>query len=240
MKILLSHILFALVLCLPGLAQDQAVSMDNEPHYSLVFSNEYCRAYAVSLGRLEETKPVVHEHDWVRMTLGGTVEEAWGDGTAYTRNAYDDPDGYIISFLFPVNRLTLRNPRADPYSEMIIEIMKNDDSRNRLYDPSLAHFAQTVGPGVDPRVSYVNLLNKTSVEIMNVQLTPGDSKQLSAVGVGAILVAITDLDLTYKAEDDQTEELRLSKGGVQWFPGSVPTLKNADKEPTRFAVLEMK
>ena len=240
MKVPLSHILFLLLLLsLPGIAQEQPLTMDNDPHYSPVFNNEYCRAYTVSLDRLEETKPIVHQHDWVRINLGGTVEEAWG-GTVYTRNAYDDPDGYIISFLFPVNRLSLRNPGGDAYRAMIIEITKDDDSRNRLYDPSLAHFAQTVGPGVDPRASYVNSLNKTSVEIMNVQLTSGDSKQLSAVGVGALLIAITDLDLTFERKDAEAQEVHLSKGEVQWFPGSAPTLKNAGRDPARFAVLEMK
>jgi hypothetical protein len=75
---------------------------------------------------------------------------------------------------------------------------------------------------------------------LNVQLTGGDSKQLNAEGVGALLVAITDLNLTYQKKDGKTEELHLSKGDVQWFPGSAPNLKNSDKQPVRFAVLEMK
>src|SRR5258706_12817926 len=184
MKTIVSYILFLGVCsCLPGIAQEQTLSMDGEPHYSLVFSNEYCRAYSVYLGRLEETKPVVHEHDWVKMTLNGSVEQAWG-GTLYSRKGYEDPEGYIVSFLLPVNRVSLRNLHNDPYRAMIVEIMKQDDSRNRLYDPSLAHFDQVVGAGVDPHVSYVNSLNKTSVEIMNVQLTGGDSKQLDSEGVG--------------------------------------------------------
>ena len=240
MKIIVLHILFlGVCFCVPGIAQEQIISMDSEPHYSRVFSNEYCRAYFVDLGRLEETKPVVHEHDWVRMTLNGSVEQAWG-GTLYSSKGYEDPEGYIVSFLFPVNRVSLRNPHNDPYRAMIVEIMKEDDSRNRLYDPSVAHFDQMVGPGVDAHVSYVNSLNKTSVEIMNVQLTGGDSKQLNSEGVGALLVAITDLNLTYEKKDGKTEELHLSKGDVQWFPGSAPTLRNSDKEPARFAVLEMK
>jgi hypothetical protein len=124
---------------------------------------------------------------------------------------------------------------------MIVEIIKNDDSRNRLYDPSLAHFDQLVGPGVDPRVSYVNSLNKTSVLIMNVQLLGEDSKELSSSGFGALVVAITDdLNLTYQQIDGETKELHLSKGDVRWFARSAPTLKNAAKEPARFAVLEMK
>jgi len=240
MKLLLSYILFlGICFCVPGFAQEQITSMDSEPHYSLIFSNEYCRAYSVYLGRLEETKPVVHDHDWVRMTLSGSVEQASG-GTLYSSPGYEDPEGYIISFLYPVNRLSLRNPHNAPYRAMVVEIMKGDDSRNRLYDPSLAHFEQLVGAGVDPHLSYVNSLNKTSVEIMNVQLTGGDSKQLNSAGVGALLVAITDLNLTYQGKNGATQELHLSSGEVQWFTGSAPTLTNSDKEPARFAVLEMK
>lgn len=76
-----------------AIAQDTIVSMDDESHYSRVFSNDYCRAYTINLGRLEETKPVVHQHDWVRMTLVGTVEGAWG-GTVFARNAYEGPEDY--------------------------------------------------------------------------------------------------------------------------------------------------
>jgi hypothetical protein len=226
-------------LCARGAAQEQIANMENEPHYSRVFSNEYCRAYIVSLGRLGETKPVVHEHDWVRMTLNGTVEQAWG-GTLYSAAAHEDPEGYWISFLFPVSRVTLRNPRSDPYRALIVEIIKSDDSENRLHDPSLDPFSQRLGPGVDPHVSYATTLTKTSVEIVNVQLLGGDSKQLQSKGVGALMVAMTDLNLLCQEQDGKSKELQLSKGDVQWFPGAALTFKNQDKAPARFVVLEMK
>ena len=219
-------------------AQEQVVSMDSEPHYSRVFSNEYCRAYIVSLGRLEETRPVVHEHDWVRMTLNGTVEQAWG-GTLYSSAAHEDPEGYVISFFFPVSRVTLRNPRNEPYRAMIVEIMQGDESRNRLRDPSLDPFAQKLGPGVDPHVTYVTTLTKTSVDIANVQLLGGDSKELHSAGMGALLVAMTDVRLLVQ-HDGESKELRLSKGDVQWFPAAALSFKNQDKELARFVVLEMK
>jgi hypothetical protein len=231
-----------LVICCVGArvaAQEQIVSMDNEPHYSLVFSNQYCRAYLVSLGRLEETKPVTHEHDWVRMTLGGRVEQAWS-GTVFSRAQYEDPEGYEILFLHPVDRVALRNPSIEPYRAMIVEIMQADESRNRFRDPSLNPFAQTLGPGVDSHVSYVTTLTKTSVEIMNVQLLAGDSKELHSQGPGGLIVAITDADLSREQKGGAPEELRLSKGDVRWLPGPAPTLKNSGRAPARFAFLEMK
>jgi len=232
--------LLALAACFTAqaFAQAPAVSMDDEPHYSQVFSNGYCRAYLVKLGRLEETKPVVHKREWVRMTLGGTVETAWG-GTLFGRAQYEDPDGYIVSFLNPVDRLVLRNSHNEPYRAMVVEIMQGDESRYRLNDPSLAPFTQTAGPGVDPHVSYVTYLTKTSVEIMNVQLLPGEFKQLDSKGAGALLVAMTDLELSQDIKSKRGE-VQLSKGDVQWFSGPAPALKNTGTETVRFVVLEMK
>ena len=169
----ISRLILAAALCIAttAAAEDQ-VSMDDEPHYSPIFTNQYCRAYSVSLRRLEETKPVVHDHDWVRMTLGGTAEQAWG-GTVFSKPGYEDPEGYYISFFFPVGRLILRNPQIEPYRALIVEILREDDSKNRWRDSALDPFVQKLGPGVDPHVSYVTTLTKTSVEIMNVQLLAG-------------------------------------------------------------------
>jgi len=80
-------------------AQEQVLNMDNEPHYSRVFTNQYCRAYLLRLGRLEGTKPVAHEHDWVRMTLNGTVEQAWG-GTVYGSGPAKIPKAMWFRFCF--------------------------------------------------------------------------------------------------------------------------------------------
>lgn len=237
----LSVSLLVLAVCAvaPAVAQQRALTMDEEPHYSRIFSNEYCRAYIVNLGRLEETKPVVHEHDWVRMTLGGTVEQAWG-GTVFGRAPYEDPDGYIISFLYPVNRVTLRNPRIESYSALIVEIMQEDDSRNQWRDPSLNPLSQTLGPGVDSHASYLTTLTKTSVEIMNVQLLGGDAKALRPVGNGALLVAMTDLSISYGEENGGTRDLQLSKGEVKWLSTTMGTFKNLAAQPARFVVLEMR
>jgi hypothetical protein len=100
---------------------------------------------SVELGRLAETKPVVHEHDWVRMTLSGAAEQASG-GTLYSTTGEPDADAHLIFFLFPVNRLSLRNPHNDPYRSVIVEIMKKDDTLNRLDDPTLSQLAQIEGP----------------------------------------------------------------------------------------------
>jgi hypothetical protein len=219
MNLVLCAVLIGALFPMRGFAKQQAATMDDEPHYSRVFSNDYCRAYLVSLGRLEETKPVLHEHDWVRMTLSGVAEQAW-DGTLYSSKGYEDPEGYIISFLFPAKHLSLRNPHNDSYRAMIVEIMKADDSRNR--------------------VSYVNSLTKTSGEIMNVQLLGGDSNELHSPGAGALIVAITDADVSVQPQGGDAKEMNLAKGDVQWVPGAAPAVKNLGKDTARLAVLEMK
>jgi hypothetical protein len=231
-----------LVVCasMGAVAQEVVVSMDDEPHYSRVFSNDYCRAYTINLGRLEQTKPVGYEHDWVRMTLGGTVEQAWS-GTLFAKAGYEDPEGYYISFLYPVDRLMLRNPDNEPYRALIVEIMRSDDSRNRVRDTSLDPFSMKLGPGVDPHTSYVTSLSKTSVEIINVQLLGGDTKEIASKGVGALFVAMTDVELQRGLKGEEPKDLKLGKGEVKWVPTGGPVLfKNLGKEPARFVILDLK
>jgi hypothetical protein len=136
-------------------AQDRVADMDHEPHYSLVFSNEYCRAYIMSLDGLEQSKPVVHERDWVRMTLGGSVEEARGGATTF-RKVYEDPDGHEVSFLRPINSVILRNRTNAPYRSLIVEIMQADDSKLGDRDPSEDLWKNR--PVFDSHISFVACL----------------------------------------------------------------------------------
>jgi len=139
-----------------------------------------------------------------------------------------------------VNRVSLRNSSNSPYRALIVEIAQGDDSRNRLNDPSLAPFTQTVGPGVDPHASYVTTLTKTSVEISNVQLLGGETTEVHSAGNGALLIATTDLHLLSQQKGANTKELQLSRGDVQWLSGDAPNFKNLEKTPARFVLLEMK
>ena len=59
-------------------AQDTTISIDDEPHYSRIFSNEFCKVYTISLDRLGETKSIAHERNWLWMSLAGRVTEALG------------------------------------------------------------------------------------------------------------------------------------------------------------------
>ena len=237
-KLTISLLVAAIITSTVAVAQE-VVTMDDEPHYSRGFSNEYCRTYVVSLGRIEETKPVIHEHDWVRMTLGGTVEQAW-NGTVFGGASYEDPEGYVVSFLPPVGRVALRNPRGEPYRALIVEILKNDDSEYRWRDTSLNPFARTLGPGVDAHASYVTTLTKTSVELMNVQLIGKDSKIIRIHAMGTLLVAMTDVDLSHKRKDTAATRLELAKGDVLWLPEADGTFENQADSPARFVLLAMK
>jgi hypothetical protein len=227
-----------LVVGVRAAAQD-AVSMDEESHYSRVFANDKCRAYLVSLGRLEQTKPVVHEHDFARIPLTGVVEQAWSS-TLFTMKPYDD--SYYVLFSFPVDRVALRNPRNEPYREMIVEILRHDTTPKQ-YDPDTGSYfypyPDSLGPGVDPHVSYITSLANTSVEIMNVQLLRGDSK-LRPQGEGALLVAMTDLDLLVERKDGVRREIHLAQGEVKWLAHATGSFKNDGKQTARFAIFGMK
>lgn len=222
-------------------AQDTAISIDDEPHYSRIFSNEFCKVYAISLERLGETKPVAHERNWVWMSLAGRVTEALG-GTTF--QSVGEPvghvEGYLIHFRYPVSSHTLRNDHINPYEGVVIELMKADESRYRQGDPSLNAGASFVSPG-DTEKSYLTWLVKTNVEIDNLQLLGGAALEVHAQSDAHLLVAMTDVDLRREVEEGKPMEIQLSRGEVKWIAGAgTATYTNAGNDVARFAILQMK
>jgi hypothetical protein len=64
-----------------------------------------------------------------------------------------------------------------------------------------------------------------------VQLLAGDSKELHSPGVGARVVAMSELRLSPKQQDRDSGELQLAEGAVHWLPGPAHAFKNLAKEP---------
>ena len=75
---------------------------------------------------------------------------------------------------------------------------------------------------------------------MNVQLLAGDSKDLRGTGHGALLVAISELNLSLKQKDGGSSELQMPKGEVQWLSRGTRIFTNSGREPARFVLLDMK
>jgi len=221
-------------------AQDTTISIDDEPHYSRIFSNEFCKVYTISLDRLGETKSIAHERNWLWMSLAGRVTEALG-GTTF--QSVGEPvgheEGYSVHFRYPVSSHALRNDHINPYQGVVVELMKADESRYRL-DPSLNAGASFASPG-DTEKSYLTWLVKTNVEVDNLQLLGGAALEVHAKSDAHLLVAMTDIDLRREGKNGKPMEIQLSRGEVKWIAdAATATYTNAGKEPARFAVLQMK
>jgi hypothetical protein len=217
------------------------VSLDDEPHYARVFSNEFCKVYVIALDRLGETKPVAHERNWVWMSLAGTVTEASG-GTTF--QSVGEPvgheEGYSVHYRFPVSSYALRNDHINPYQGVAVELMKADESRYRMGDPSLNPTAGFLSPG-DTEKSYLTTLVKTNVEIDNLQLLGGAAQEVHASSDTQLLVAMTDVDLQREVKDGKPAEIQLGRGEVKWLAeAATATYANAGKDAARFVLLQMK
>ena len=230
-----------IILAASFLQAQSPLSLDEEPHYALLLSNEYCKVYSLALGRLEETKPVAHEHDWVWLSLIGRVTEARG-GTTFQSvgEPMEHEEGYSAHFRWPVTPYAVRNDHINEYQGVVVDIMKGDESRYRGNIPSLDRAAQFVPPG-DTEKSYQNSLVKTNVEVDNLQLLAGDAWEVTSNGPGHLLVAMTGVDLRREVKDAAPVTIRLNRGEVKWLADSVTaTYKNAGRETSRFAILQMK
>jgi hypothetical protein len=223
------------------IAQDPALSIDDESHYSLIFGNQFCRVYAISLDRLGETKPIAHERNWVWMSLAGRVTEALGGSTFQSvGEPVGHEEGYSVHFRYPVSSHALRNDHINPYQGVVVELMKADESRYRTGDPSLNAGASFASPG-DTEKSYLTWLVKTNVEIDNLQLLGGAAQEVHAKSDGHLLVAMTDVDLRREVKDAKPMEIHLGRGEVKWIAdAATATYTNAGKDAARFAILQMK
>jgi len=222
-------------------AQETAVSIDDEPHYSRIFSNEFCKVYEIALDRLGEAKPITHERNWLWMSLAGRVTEASG-GTTF--QSVGEPvgheEGYSVHYRFPVHSYALRNDHINPYQGVVVELMKADESRYRIGDPSLNPATGFLSPG-DTEKSYLTTLVKTNVEIDNLQLLGGAAQEVHASSNAHLLVAMTDIDIRREVKDVPLTEIHLSRGEVKWIAvASTATYTNVGKDAARFALLQMK
>jgi mannose-6-phosphate isomerase class I len=147
-----------------------------------------------------------------------------------------------VFFFYPADRVALRNPRNEPYREVIVEILQHDTTPLQ-YDPHTGSYfypnSDSLGTGPDPHVSYITSLTNTSVDIMNVQLVAGDSKPQPA-DEGALIVAITDADLAIARKTGGQRQLPLAQGEVKWLADSMGTFKNDGRQTARFAIFGMK
>jgi hypothetical protein len=223
------------------LAQETAVSIDGEPHYSRIFSNEFCKVYVIALDRLGETKAIAHERNWLWMSLAGRVTEASG-GTTF--QSVGEPvgheEGYSVHYRFPVLSYALRNDHINPYQGVVVELMKADESRYRMGDSSLNPMAGFLSPG-DTEKSYLTRLVKTNVEIDNLQILSGAAQEINANSNAHLLIAMTDVDLQREVKNGKPTEIQLSRGEVKWIAdASTATYTNAGKDTARFALLQMK
>jgi hypothetical protein len=221
-------------------AQDAPLRIDDEPHYARIFSNEFCKVYAVSLDRLGETKPIAHERNWVWMSLAGRVTEASG-GTLF--QSVSEPvgheAGYAVHYRYPVRPYALRNDHINPYEGVVVELMKADESR-WSGDPSLNAATEYLSSG-DVEKSYVTFLAKTNVEIENVQLLGEAAQEIPASSNGQLLVALTDVDLRRETKDAPRTKIQLTRGEVKWLAdATTATYTNAGRDAVRFVLLQMK
>jgi len=85
-------------------AQDTTISIDDEPHYSRIFSNEFCKVHTISLDRLGETKSMRMSGTAVDVVAGRVTE-----ALEALRQSVGEPvgheEGYSVHFRYPVRRM---------------------------------------------------------------------------------------------------------------------------------------
>jgi hypothetical protein len=72
-------------------------------------------------------------------------------GLDLTAQDNSSPFSELENSFFPVPSYALRNDHINPYQGVVVELMKADESRYRMGDPSLNPTAGSVSPGATAR-----------------------------------------------------------------------------------------
>jgi len=228
------RIAFLLLLCSLLAAQTLSlVSIQDEPHHKLLLENPYVRVFAVTLPRLESTVPTRHDSNYIVIYLGESAVSRTVPGHAPIGSEHYDGE---IRLFYPNENVTEHNERGITYRNITVELVGQQGGK---YEYNWQSQAYSYPPAIVPPPLISDTTSMQSVDMggivaSRVQIMPNDSRATESKHNPALLIALTDLELS---SGGQTIAKR--RGEAEWFTtGMPPTLKNTGSSPCRFAMLQ--
>lgn len=209
----------------------------SEPHHKLLLDNEHMRVFAVAIPS--------HQQFYVRQERSVLLVALQDGEIAMWRQGQSPIQHFLIKrgeirFFRATGARGTRNDSNSEYRNVTVAF-KNPQVTNYGYRADRGKW--DFGPSVmempvDPHGHFVNSLDLEKAIANDVQLLSGENVTLSEAPTGALLIALSDVELGIgSARDDRID---LAEGDVRWLPGGSPTLTNLARSPARFVLVKIK
>jgi len=208
------------------------VEITGEPHHHLVLENEYVRVFKVEVAPHESTLMHRHRHDYVFVTLGGSMVSNEVQGKPPVQFKLQEGDTRLLPGGFAH---LARNLAPTAFRNITIEFLQDQKARTS----PLPKWDEERGLRVLERGTQDILFVKDGVRVSEIELQPGGMIPTHHHYGPHLLVAVTDLKVRSDVEGQGRMPGHFASGEVKWLPGGYThTLTNVGGQPAKFITLE--
>jgi oxalate decarboxylase/phosphoglucose isomerase-like protein (cupin superfamily) len=221
------------VLLLSAQAPPPPAKISDEPLHRLLLENQFARVFRLEVPAGAATRPHGHEKPHVTINIGpGKISNEVKGKDAFVQEFEDGETRTIRGRFVHV----IRNLGADTFRNITVEVLQAEAAA-----PDSSRF--------EPRVDQFRFKEGASGDLFEDPRVRGYQINLASTGTfllhdhkfDHVLIALTDLDIRDRRENEGERTMRLLRGDVMWVPGGFRhSLTNAGSEPAVFVTLEFK
>jgi quercetin dioxygenase-like cupin family protein len=201
------------------------VEITAEPSHHLALENQYVRVFKVEAPPKASTLMHRHRHDYVFITLGASHISNEIEGKAPVEVELDDGETRFVTGDFAH---IAHNLSDKPFRNVTIEFMRDAQRRS-----SGARWAGQKEEDDFSGGQRKTLFIKDGVRVSMVKLKPGGSLPKENTGGPALLVAISNMELS----NGKGQREKLALEGLLWSDDAM-LRTNSGKQVARFVLLE--
>ncbi|HET9741907.1 MAG TPA: hypothetical protein VFQ00_04080 [Terriglobales bacterium] len=196
-----------------------------DTHFQKIFENDSARVFTLQLDRLESTSSYCPQHPYFYVVTSDT--RTLDTKTGYAGWSHDWHSGEA-RFVAEPKEHVIRNESATTHRAVVVEILPKLEFNPLSQNYETDDFTADLGSAKPTwSVSVVH----GPMSALKTQLGPSDSMNLS--GRTRVLIALTDLNLTWAGED-----IHLSQQDVKVIsPSSDFAITNNGRFPARFITI---
>lgn len=177
-----------------------------DPHYKLIFHNEYTNVYLLKL-KAGESAHSTFPHGFLRISMDPS-KISFNPASDVDTEGLDRGNGDS----FPAGGACfVKNVASTPYSAIVVEALKNK------INPKLADGTPFLGfmPPSDASIE-ADPFDLGGITVNAVDVPPGKSTKFHTHKYPHLLVALTDMEMKVETKGKPAQRLELEPGNVKW------------------------
>jgi quercetin dioxygenase-like cupin family protein len=210
------------------------VEITSEPSHHLVFENAFLRVFDVSVAPKATTLVHRHNNDYVFVTLGDADITNAKVGAAPVKALLKDGDTRFTAGGFAHAAI---NNADTPFRNITIEILAPATNEHNCTE-GCSLPCNAADKALCPTVQ--RLFSADQWTVTSVTLPPGGKLAEHTHFAHHLAVAVSDLHLRTKNQDQPEKELSAKVGEVLWINPVIHTVTNTGTKPARFITLELR